>query len=59
MKYLLLIALISLSGCGWFDKATAYTKGYSEHCINGVVYIQFTNGASVKYDKGNNVVECR
>jgi hypothetical protein len=51
MKYLLFLSLLlALSGCGRFDRFMAGITGdASETCVDGVVYLQFTSGATVKY----------
>lgn len=56
MKKVLALSLIattlSLQGCGWVDRKVASLTGdASEVCHDGVVYLQFTSGVSVKYDK--------
>lgn len=58
-KIMLIVMLASLSGCGYVDrKAAALTGGASETCIDGVVYLQFTSGATVKVDQKGNPVTC-
>ena len=49
----LLVASLAfaLSGCGWFDrKVTANLTGYANVCVDGVTYLQFSSGVTVKYD---------
>ena len=60
MKKLLLIALMAttLSGCGYFERITATTTGFSRMCVDGVQYIQFTSGATVAYNKDGSVKGC-
>lgn len=55
---ILVIAGISLVGCGKMDRLEAHYTGYSKVCVEGVQYIQFTSGASVQYDKDGKVVTC-
>jgi hypothetical protein len=51
MKVIIIfIITINLFGCGWFD---------SEVCIDNVKYIQFTSGASVKYNSDGSIAQCR
>ena len=56
MRFLLLmmvltIIAVTLPGCGKLDRLyAAYTGQASESCVDGVVYLQFTSGASVKYE---------
>lgn len=52
------LAIVSMSGCGKFDRAEAHFTGYSKICIDHVQYIQFSSGASVQYDVHGNVVQC-
>ncbi len=60
MSAALLIAMtILLSGCGAFDRFKAgVTGGGTETCIDGVRYIQFTSGVSVKYRPDGTVWSC-
>ncbi len=48
----------TLSGCGWFDRVTASTTGWSRICVGGVSYLQFTSGASVEYTSDGKVKTC-
>ncbi len=51
MKYFLIIlVLLILTGCGTVSRMFAGWNGYSEICIDGVSYLQFTSGVSVKYN---------
>ena len=61
MKKLLLViaATLTLSGCGWVDKQEATWTGYSDNCIDGVMYYQFRNGASVAYNADGSVKTCK
>lgn len=44
--------LFLLAGCGKFERAAAgFTGGGVETCHDGVSYVQFTSGASVKYNR--------
>ncbi|MBI3396536.1 MAG: hypothetical protein HY042_11915 [Spirochaetia bacterium] len=52
----LLIAVVS--SCGLLDRKIAGYRGYSEICIDGVKYLQFTSGASVKYTKEGRIDFC-
>lgn len=63
MKTKMAIAVIamacSLSGCGWFDrKSAAFTGGASKTCVDGVMYLQFTSGATVAYSRDGTVKLC-
>ena len=54
-----MVLLVSgLAGCGKLDQLEAHYTGWSEICVKGVQYIQFTSGASVEYDQAGQVVKC-
>lgn len=42
---------VLVTACGGIDEATTSLTGKSERCVDGVVYINFTTGASPKYQK--------
>ena len=54
---LLLAAL--LSGCGYFERAVGTVTGYSKMCVDGIVYLQFTSGATVQVDSSGKPVVCK
>ena len=65
MKYALailvfgtLIALAAFLGSGYLKRQVALYTGYSTICVDGVRYIQFTSGASVKYNTDGTIVRC-
>lgn len=60
-QILITLALIlAMVGCGWFDrKVAAATGGATKTCIDGVVYLQFTSGATVQVDRTGMPVICR
>lgn len=63
MKIKMIIAMvlgaIMLSGCGRVDRWWAGTTGQPvETCVDGVTYLQFTSGATVKVDREGNPVPC-
>jgi len=55
---LITVLLLTVTGCGSGAKFSAALTGFSEHCIDNVEYIQFVNGASVKYNPDSTVVTC-
>ncbi len=60
MKYVVAIVLaVLLTGCGYVDRVGATVTGYSEQCVNGVKYIQFTSGATVEYTPDGKVATCK
>lgn len=56
--FIIFIMLLG-TGCGKFERFTATWTGYSELCVDGVKYIQFTSGASVKYNQNGTIVTCQ
>lgn len=56
MKYLLIVLM--LTGCGAANRAGASLTGYSESCIQGVMYYQFTSGVTVAYTQDGKVKGC-
>lgn len=60
MKSLIVVLLVvSLTGCGWFDRnVAALTGGATKTCVDGVEYLQFTSGASVAYTREGKVKTC-
>ena len=61
-KLLLLASLIALpmtlAGCGKLDRGVAKLTGSAQVCVDGVLYIQFTSGASVKYNRDGTIATC-
>ncbi len=58
MRVIAIAVLLSVSGCGNFDRHVANITGSSESCIDGVRYIQFPSGASVKYTRDGRIATC-
>ena len=54
---LMIIALL-LSGCGRFGRWWAGVSGYSTECVNGVEYLQFVSGVTVKYNSNGTISTC-
>lgn len=61
MKYLLgTVLLLTLTGCGAFDRLAAKVTGEgTETCQDGVIYLQFTSGTSVKYLPNGSIATCK
>lgn len=57
-KLMILPVLLTLTACGSMERAVAHYTGYSEMCVDGVTYIQFTSGATVKVDRTGKPVAC-
>ena len=60
MKVLIgILLLLGLSGCGKVDRVmAAWTGDATETCQSGVIYLQFTSGVSVKYNKDGSIATC-
>ena len=48
--------ILLLSGCGRFEKIKANVVGSSEIVVDGVVYLQFPSGVTVKYNRDGSIV---
>ena len=56
----LVVSTMILAGCGMIDRKTASLLGKpSETCYDGVIYLQFTSGASVKYLPNGSIATCK
>jgi len=55
---LLTIGVLNISSCGRFERGVAKVTGHAEQCIDGVKYLQFTSGASVKYRQDGTIWTC-
>lgn len=61
MKKILVMAFLAMTmfGCGYVDRSCASATGQpTQTCVEGVVYLQFTSGATVKVDIEGKVVTC-
>lgn len=60
MKKLLLILPIAilLTGCGVWERGAAGIMGHSKICVGGVLYLQFTSGATVAYNPDGTIKRC-
>ncbi|TGK97352.1 hypothetical protein EHQ96_17720 [Leptospira levettii] len=56
---LILVSTLFFIGCGSISRGCAKYFGYDEVCVDGVKYIQFTSGASVKYNPDGSIATCR
>jgi hypothetical protein len=61
VRFMIVVTLfLSIAGCGRLDRWFAGVTGTAaETCIDGVVYLQFTSGATVKYTPEGKVATCR
>jgi hypothetical protein len=57
-KLVLLAVVLTLAGCGKFDRGVAKITGSAQQCVDGVLYLQFTSGASVKYNRDGTIATC-
>jgi hypothetical protein len=53
------ICVLALAGCGKLNRTLAHYRGWSEICIHGVQYLQFSSGASVEYTPDGHVKNCQ
>lgn len=58
MRVFVIAVSLVLMSCGNFDRHVANITGSSESCIDGVRYIQFPSGASVKYTREGRIATC-
>jgi len=60
MKIVLIgLAVLALTGCGWFDrKIVANVTGYSKICVEGVTYLQFPSGVTPQLSVEGRPVTC-
>lgn len=65
IKYVLgIVVIVSILGgilffsSGQFKRGLAKYTGYSTICVDGVKYIQFVSGASVKYNGDGSIEKC-
>ena len=49
---------MTLAGCGQVDRGVAKIAGSAQVCVDGVMYLQFTSGASVKYNRDGTIATC-
>ncbi len=54
----ILCGSLLLAGCGQVNRVIAHTVGYATVCVDGVAYLQFPEGASVKYGPDGKIVLC-
>jgi len=58
-QVLIILGAIALSGCGVVDRFFAGITGDgTPTCWENVVYVQFTSGASVAYNKDGTIKLC-
>ncbi len=57
MKFIL--PLLFLTGCGTCSRMKAGYTGYDIICVDEIKYIQFTSGATVKYDVNGKPEVCK
>lgn len=59
-KVIVIMVCIALAGCGNIDRDIAGLTGSpQETCHDGVLYLQFTSGATVKFNQDSTVATCR
>ena len=50
--------LAMLTACGAWDRSVAQVTGSAISCIDGVEYIQFASGVTVKYKQDGKISTC-
>ncbi len=55
---ILLVTAAAFFGSGYFKRQLAYYAGHSTICVDGVKYVQFVSGASVKYNVDGTIARC-
>jgi hypothetical protein len=59
MKTMVVLSVVLLTGCGWFDrKIVANVTGYSKTCVEGVTYLQFPSGVTTQVTLEGKPVSC-
>lgn len=60
-KILMALAVVlALSGCGYVDRTIGGITGNgAQTCVDGVAYLQFTSGVSVKYLPDGKIATCK
>ncbi len=59
-KYLaIMIVLLTVSSCGWWNSIDAKYTGVANVCVDGVEYLQFRTGASVAYNTNGTIKLCK
>lgn len=58
-KMIVLALLLSIVGCGSADRLIGSVTGFARTCVDGVLYLQFTSGASVAYSPDGKVRTCK
>lgn len=54
----LVIVAAGISGCGQFSRNVAKVAGHSTVCVDGVTYLQFPSGVTIKVDRSGKPVPC-
>ena len=49
----------ALTGCGKLSRAEAVWTGYAVECVEGVAYLQFPSGVTVKYTADGKIQTCQ
>lgn len=57
-KLIVVFSIFFLNGCGQIEKGIAMATGYSEICVSGVNYLQFSSGATVQVGRDGKPVSC-
>jgi hypothetical protein len=53
------LSILAFAGCGYVDRAGSTISGQpSKICAGGVVYLQFTSGATPAYHQDGSLIKC-
>jgi len=60
MKKMIALSLLLpfLTGCGDISRSMAKWNGHDTQCVDGVKYLQFPSGVTVKYGKDGKIETC-
>lgn len=59
MRIIITVAvLLTLTGCGAWERVVASTSGWSRVCVDGVAYLQFVSGVTVEYTREGKIKVC-
>jgi hypothetical protein len=58
IKIFALASVVFLTACGSFSRYGAAVTGYTNECVDGVAYIQFISGVTVKYNRDGSIATC-
>lgn len=57
-NFIVVGCVILLSSCGVVDRGVAQLTGTANVCVDGVQYLQFPSGVTVKYSPDGKIKTC-